>query len=289
MIIQICGDPGTGKTKLATALGLANMTGINAFRAVGLSKKVTDELKRELPITDEIKGIYTGQEFKRLTIPENHLVYADYTIKLIIDGIELERSHDIDGFRIGLYDPSWETVLLPPFAFVILDEAQFYYDSKRGNLPDFVTRFYEIHRHNNYNFIFVCQRPIAINKSLRGIAEKFIFIEERNTIRDGYGNGLMTTWKCVEFRSTYDAEAYSDSKTGSGKNTIYEFLGDIDKCYDPQSRFATHYAGRENATYTQDPSKIIARNPVEIRKYNESHPYEVPEIFKNPKSVKEDT
>lgn len=285
VITVIGGDPGTGKTKLAVALyGIRNMVGGRAKSAVRLAEQLTAEVKNGiyLPNTQEI---YTGQDFKKLVVPQNHLVYSDTTIEYNLHGRIKDRSYDISGWRVGLANNEWETHFIPPASTIILDEAQVYYDSSRGNyLPPFVSRMFEIHRHVHYNFVLVSQRPVSIMKRIRGMAEKFIFIEKCYNIKNSYGRTIRTIWNCVEFSSTESAEAYSDSKriTDIATKTTYWYDGDINKCYDPYARKAVHFAGREGSEYAQTPSRSIEENRRKIDKNSDASRFEAPKVFLGP-------
>jgi hypothetical protein len=272
MITFINGDPGDGKTALATAFGIGNMLGAEASAAL-----------------NECAGIIkrpgeTG--FPNLKVPNDHLVYADYAIEANVNGAVLAKSKDIDGWRIGLHNPDWETVLLPPKSLVILDEVQFYYDSKRKvELPWFVKGFYQIHRHGYYDFIFISQRTNAVDKDIRALGSRFIFIVEMRNF-----GAAGTIWDCVEFKGTSAAELYNDSKiiSASGERKLYTYIGDIFKCYDSHGRFAQHYEGRDNAVFTNVQSRNITPwDGAAIHEYNAAHNARPPDIFTKQKTKKE--
>jgi hypothetical protein len=257
-----------------TKLAFDRMTGMQARADVASCRAVVKQLNR------------TGFS---LTAPKYHLVFADYLITACPEGMRGVSSYGIDGWSIGLPNSRHPTAFLPPYAFVCLDEAQKYYDSRRGpseRLPDFVSRFYETHRHNYYNVVMTCQRPKLIDLNIRGIAERFIFIEELRHAYDKYGNLTRTVWECVEFNNTASAEAYSESKTASGDGikTQYVHCGNIFSCYNSFGFFALHYRDRYDQDFSLFRGSGTGWSMSQIQDFNEVHDYEIPDTFFNSRS-----
>jgi len=216
MLTEICGDIGSGKTALATYFAVMRML---------YEQAIIDVMRLRQYVRNANK---LG---KRLTAVKDHLVYADYNIRVHPEFSRPLERKAVDGWRIGLVNEyGWETHNIPPYSLIVLDEAQKYYDSRRytasNQLPSFILNYYAMHRHYFLDIIHTCQRPVSIDKAVRGLAQRFIFPRVR------YENG-KTIWDCIEFNNTDSAETYSDKKinTGDGKKTRYVYNGNIFDCY----------------------------------------------------------
>jgi len=181
MLTEICGDPGTGKTALLTLFGQERMTGKAGLMDLLNSRREVNRLN------------LSGWQF---TVPRRHLVFADYKIHALRNGYRLGTSYDIDGFRLGFANPHIYTSFLPPFSWIGLDEPQRYYNSRESkHLADWVSRWYETHRHWGLNIVMACQRPGLIDLNIREIAERFIFITLLKVRKDGYGRVTRVVWE----------------------------------------------------------------------------------------------
>ena len=107
---MICGVPGADKSSYMAYLAVQAMLdgGIN-YR----------ECKREL-----IQLNTSGSQYE--PPPQRHCVYSDNSIHY---GKRL-RTYFLDGFFIGLSNPFFTSIFIPPFSSIFLDEAQRYYDSQ---------------------------------------------------------------------------------------------------------------------------------------------------------------
>jgi hypothetical protein len=259
LITIICGDPGTGKTALMTSFALKRMSGAAARCDVLRCRSVVRRLNK------------TGYN---LTVPRRHLVFTDYSVMShCVGGGRGTPSHRVDGFYIGLPNSQHPTVFLPPYSFVCLDEAQKYYYSRENNkLADFVSRFYETHRHYYLNIVLACQRPGLIDKNIRCLSEQFIFIDKLKHTTDRFGSIVKSRWSCIEFNNSGSAEKYSDGKISEGgKRTEYTFEGSIFAAFNSFEFFGLHIESRETADFDLIPRLL----PPDLDKYS----YEVPKTF----------
>ena len=232
MITLICGDIGSGKTALAAYFALIRMSGDTA---------VDDTLK----LRQYVKQ--ANRSGKNLQYVKDHLVYSDFPIRCVSDYSRPATSKLISGWEIGVANDSFFTVFLPPFSFVVLDEAQKYYSSHvtKGStlLSPFVVGYYATHRHFFLNFLMTCQRVVSIDKSIRGLAQRFIFPSVHTKSLNGVV--VKTIWNCVEFNNSQDAERYNDDKNSSnGQITKYVYNHDIFSSYDSHAHHDTYLQGR---------------------------------------------
>ncbi|MCL2255276.1 MAG: zonular occludens toxin domain-containing protein [Firmicutes bacterium] len=236
MLSIISGDIGSGKTALATLFALMKMSGENALIDISRLRQYVRSLNR------------VGHNLSQL---KNHLVYTDYDVYLRKEFQRPLKNRFVDGWKIGYSNPHHETVYLPPYAFIGLDEAQMYYDSRRKYIPPFVVNYFAQHRHYHLDIVLTCQRPVSIDKAIRGLCERFIFILDLKHSKDKFGNIIHTKWQCLEFPSTESAERFSDTKSNfnEGMPTSYEYWGNIFSCYNSYGYHKYFLEGKDNQDF----------------------------------------
>lgn len=265
MITIIYGEPGRGKTALMTYFALLEMVE-KGFENYWNSCRRIDVLR---------KGGFTKLQY----LPQRHTVYADYVIKLKYPNIE---SYYVDGFRIALPNPFFDTAFFAPYSKIFLDEAQKYYDSRMSKyMRECVYRFYQLHRHNHLDVTMTCQRLGNIDLNIRQIAERFIYIKGLDVKEDKYGQITKMTWSVIEFSSLKDAEAFVDSpKTDKKiKETTYTYEGNVFNRYNSYGNEPAFYDGnyyRNFDCYVEEEYDYTVESFV---LYNENHMYYAPVGF----------
>jgi hypothetical protein len=272
MITIIFGGIVTGKTSLMTYFALRHILFFSR-EDVGNCRNLLRDLN---------KGGFN------YSCDEKHLVFSDYYIKSRIRGFPLRFSHDIDGFSLGLPNSVHHTSFLPPFSQIYLDEAQRYYNSRvnASLFPDFVSYFYEVHRHYDLNITMACQRSDLIDKNIREIGERFIETIKFDVYYDKDGNIKRCVWRCHEFGNLFELNSYlsSNKRHFKGEKIKYKFDGDIFQCYESKGRFPLFLNGRYNSKFDIVPGKLILNTVDDIKLYNERHSVGVPETFYGKKS-----
>ena len=260
MITIIFGKPGSGKKALMT------------YFAVEMLRKGKTIWKQS---EKKIKQLNEGG-FEKLSPPiQKHMVFADYLITT-----KKHRSYDVDGYRLGMIDEKFTTAFLPPYAQIFLDEAQKYYDSRMSSyLSDRVSRFYEMHRHNNYNITLVCQRLGLIDLNVRQNAENIYLIEDFKTKYDEFGRISECHWTCIQFSCCGDAERYyDDPKTNSklGKEVKFVCNENIFRHYNSFSCEPLFYKNKYSSVFDVDFSPVVNMDVDSVKEYTETHDYAVP-------------
>ena len=211
MITIISGFPGAGKTLYLT----------NLIAEQIINKGLEDFLN----LKKELKKMSNGGMDYNLP-PQHHLVFSDYPVKIN----RHLHSYDISGFEIGLPNPFFKTKVIPPYSTIFLDEAQRYYDSRFSKyLREDVYRWFQLHRHNDYNIFMSCQRLANIDVNIRAIAENCIVIDSVEFKKDTYGQVKKIVWKMRKFHSCDTAETYMLSREKGQKSDIGEKLEVVSK------------------------------------------------------------
>jgi len=266
MITIIGGNPGTGKTMFLVYLAV---------------QKLMDSYSDYRNSTKEIMALKNGG-FSNLEIPpQRHLVHCDIPINFT----RRLTPYICNGFEIGLPNMFFNTRVFPPYSIIFIDEAQRYYDSRMSKfLRPEVYKWYQIHRHNNYNVYMVCQRIANIDLNIRGIAEKFIVIDSLEFKHNEFGQIIKTIWKTREFNSLEVAEAYQVSKdkkenSNLGKVAKYETDLPIYKFYDTHGCKPLFYANAGNQKfdyYNEDGYMYTLDSIIE---YSQNHTFCAPQGF----------
>ena len=218
MITIISGAPGAGKSSL------------NAYF---LDRTYKEEgqtlLKRSVAKIEEINKTRRHP----LTPPSLPPIYSDFRVKIPAGYKKYYEPYYINGYYMGLANERLKTQFLPPYAKVFLGESQRYYNSRKsGNFPDFVSRFYEMHRHYGLDLYLDVQRVRLIDPNIRELCRHFIEVQYMEHVRDELGRIIHTVWHCREFSNWLDFEDYLNIGAVTYCETAYEYDGNIFACYD---------------------------------------------------------
>lgn len=258
MITNIFGEPGVGKTAFMTYLAMEAM----ANPAIRLK-----DLRNCRRFVDKLN--VGGYKF---TVPPNHLVYADYAIEA--RKFPLITNYLINPHDIGLPNKERKTHFIPPHAHIFLDEAQGSLNSRAGGIEEFVSRYYEYHRHWRLDIVIASQRIKLIDLNVRGLAGRAIEPLKVETIENKYGFVTKTVWTCLEFDNSYLVEQYLNSGKNPkfGKKVKFTYNGDIFKHYDTEGCWPAFLDGMEDMDFDRTPA-IKPKFTVDyVKKYNEMHP-----------------
>ncbi len=262
MITIICGEPGRGKTALMTYFAFIEMVQ-NGFENYWNSCRRIDIL---------VQGGFSKLKY----LPNRHTVYADYIIKNRFPSIQ---SYYVDGFKIALPNPFFDTAFFAPYSKIFLDEAQKYYDSRMSKyIRECVYRFYQLHRHNHLDIYMTCQRLGNIDLNIRDISERIIYVESLELKKDSYGQIIKMTWTVSEFNSLKEAESYIDtSKTSDkSKQKTYEYAGNIFNLYNSYGNEPAFYDGNYERQYDCYTEEEYIETVDSYMVYNQNHMYYAP-------------
>lgn len=264
MLTEICGQPGAGKTSLMISFALAHMTGIQAHKDLKLCNKLLAPLNAG------------GLSFSP---PNDHLVFADCTIFTRRGCLT---NYEVDGFHLGLAQDIHSTMFLPPNAQIYLDEAQKYFNSRDSlKLADFVSRFYELHRHFCLNITLAVQRPKLIDLNIRELAARVIYVHKMESDKQGK-HILRSAWDCVEFDNAASAIAYVDSGFSfklAGDRVRFEYNGNIFRHYNSYAFFPALFRNRYDSPFDCRHAVLTGSTREELMDFNDQHDYVVPETY----------
>ena len=226
MITIFTGAPGAGKSSLS-ALFLKRLYKKEGRKLQKLSAARIDEINktRRYPLTP----------------PPLPPIYSDFKVKIPAGYKKHYEPYYINGYYMGLSNERLKTQFLPPYAKVFLGESQRYYNSRKsGNFPDFVSRFYEMHRHYGLDLYLDVQRVRLIDPNIRELCRRFIEVQGMEHTRDKLRRIIHTVWRCREFSNWQAYEDYLNTGAVTYKETTYENDGNIFDCYDSFSFFENY-------------------------------------------------
>lgn len=268
MITLIWGLPRAGKTALMTSIAVSHMRGVQAYK----------DLRVGMPLLKKLNAGGYGY-----SLPYKHLVFSDYAISLPGGKIQ---SHETDGWRVGLPDPNFRTDFLPPGAFIFLDEAQKYYNSRNGQkMSDRVSRFYELHGHFQYTVYLASQRPKLIDLNIRELANEVIEVVTLKHKYD-YGRIVRSEWTCNRYDNAARAISYIEGgKVGQyGERVKFVYEGNIFRRYDSRGQYPAFLDGRSEHSFDVRDFMTPGYSPPEIKAYNYKHSYKTPPGFLDKRS-----
>lgn len=177
MITIIFAPPRTGKTCFLTHM--ANLTAFDRQR----NRAMQGELMQK------IQSGFTGIQ----TIPQ-HCVSANYDISLRKFGYTPRACRRINPYRLGFANDKVKTHFNLPYEAIFITEAQKYLNSRMSRFyPDWQSRWYEQHGHNNLDIWLDAQRPMLIDVNIRELAE-FIEIMELEVKYNEYRRPCLLRW-----------------------------------------------------------------------------------------------
>lgn len=261
----VFGKPGVGKTALLTYM----------------SNEVAFDYERLRKSYAEIDGLNTGGfQFEK----PNCLVFMDYSATFHKSGYRPKKSYEISGFHLGLPNNDYDTVLLPPYSFIVLDEAQKYYNSRLKNLNDYVSRFYELRRHNGYDIVLACQRLNLIDLNVREIADEFILVDDLKFKYDKQGNIKQMIWTCYVWDNLTAVTLYNNTseKKYLGQKRVYKADYNVFNCYNSFNFKASFFKNcTVNSKFDLIRNESLGFDLESIAKFNEQFDYTVPKGYRS--------
>lgn len=264
-ITIIFAPPRTGKTALMTHI--SNLTAFNRQRNRAM----------QIELMEKIKNGFANIK----TIPI-HCVSANYDCKFKKFGYSPRFSRRINPYRLGFANKYVKTHFNFPYECIAITEAQKYLNSRMSAyFPDWQSRWYEQHGHNNIDIFLDTQRPMLIDVNIRELAS---FIEVLNlTFKyDEYGRIKGLTWKIRKIENSSLFDRYmSSGKKDTSCYTEEEISANYNvfECYDSQNCKPKFYDGHfeEDIDYLESaPPEETKESYIQYLKENDD---ELPENF----------
>lgn len=216
-----------------------------------------------------------------LTIPK-HTVSANYDITFKKYGYSPRHNRRINPYRLGFSNNFVETHFNIPFEAIGITEAQKYLNSRMSMyFPEWQSRWYEQHGHDNLDIFLDTQRPMLIDVNIRELAQ-FIEIMKLKIGYDKYGkpNKLVWTIRTIGNSALFDKymssgkqdkSCYKESKVTANYNVF--------DLYDSQSCKPKFYEGHFNEDFDIQESEPTEESVDGYIKFLMDNDDELPEGF----------
>lgn len=239
MITIIFAPPRTGKTCFMTHM--ATVTAFDRARNRAMQAEIMNKM---------------ANGFDGLRTVPVHCVSANYDIVMRKFGYRPRLNRRINPYRLGYANEFVETHFNLPHEFICIDEAQKYLNSRMSAwFPDWQSRWYEQHGHNDLDILLATQRPMLIDVNIRELSQ-FIEIVRLDKGYDGFGKVNRLRWHIRRI----DNSGLFDRYMASGKQDKSCYTEDtvtadynVFACYDSQSCKPKFYDGHmdEDFDYLQ--------------------------------------
>ena len=270
MITIIFAPPRTGKTCFMT-----HILNLHAFDKLR-NKQMRQEIMRK-----NANGF-------NLTIPK-HCVSSNYDITFRKYGYSPRFNRRINPYRLGFDNEFVKTHFNYPYEAIGITEAQKYLNSRMSMyFPEWQSRWYEQHGHNNLDIYLDTQRPMLIDVNIRELAQ-FVEIIKLTIFRDKSGKICKLQWKIriIENSSLFDKYMASGKQDKSCyTEEIVEADYNVFNCYDSQSCKPKFYAGHFEEDFDINESKPIEDSLLGYIKYLEDNDDELPEGYYQARTIK---
>ncbi len=265
MITIIFAPPRTGKTCYMTHIA-------NGY---AFDKERNRAMARE--ITSKINSGFSGIK----TIPK-HCVSANYDMTFSRYRYSPRYSRRINPYRLGFANPFVETHFNLPYEVICITEAQKYLNSRLSMyFPDWQSRWYEQHGHNNLDIYLDTQRPMLIDVNIRELSQ-FVEIVKLDKEYDGYGRPCKLTWhiRRIENSSLFDkymSSGKQDKSCYTSEKVTAEY--NVFNCYDSQCCKPKFYEGHFDEDFDYSLSEPTEQTLEGYIRYLQDNDDELPENY----------
>ena len=216
-----------------------------------------------------------------VTIPQ-HCVSANYDITGRKFRYSPRYNRRINPYRLGFANSSVETHFNFPFEAIGITEAQKYLNSRMSMyFPEWQSRWYEQHGHNDLDIFMDTQRPMLIDVNIRELAS-FIEIVKLEIHRDCYGKVDKLIWLIREIENSFLFDCYMSS----GKRDRDCYFEDVVvanynvfSCYNSQCCKPKFYDGHFNTDFDYNEAEPTEETMEGYIKYLKDNDDELPDNF----------
>lgn len=271
MITIIFAPPRTGKTCFMTYI-------LNEY---AFDRSRTRKMQQEI-YNKNLNGF-------TLSCPK-HCVSANYNITFRKFGYNVRYNRYINPYKLGFFNLQVPTHFNLPYEVIGITEAQKYLNSRMSRFfPDWQSRFYEQHGHNNLDIFLDTQRPMLIDVNIRELS-RFIEIISLSFDYDKFGRISKMHWIIREIDNSGLFDKYMSS--GKSDKTCYiekEIVAkyNVFDLYDSQSCKPKFYEGHFDSDFDYVPSYPFSQTKQGFLDSLDVFNDELPENFYFSKSKKD--
>ena len=225
-----------------------------------------------------------------LTTPK-HCVSSNYDIKFRKYGYSPRFNRRINPYRLGFKNEFVKTHFNFPYEVIGITEAQKYLNSRMSlYFPEWQSRWYEQHGHDNLDIFLDTQRPMLIDVNIRELAQ-FIEIVKLKIYKDDFNRVCKLKWtiRRIDNSSVFDRYIESGKKDKScyiQETVIANY--NVFNLYDSQSCKPKFYDGHFDEDFDINESEQMEESLEGYIKYLKDNDDELPENFYQSKTKKKE-
>ena len=263
MITIIFAPPRTGKTCFMTY----------CLNEIAFNRDRTRKMEREI--------IRKNKNGFNLSIPK-HCVSSNYAITFRKFGYRLRPSRIINPYRLGFDNQFVKTHFNLPHEAIGITEAQKYLNSRMSMyFPEWQSRWYEQHGHDDLDIFLDTQRPMLIDVNIRELAQ-FIEIVSLRLKYDRFGQVKALKWQIRKIENSqlfdkYMASGKQDKTCYTERTVVAKY--NVFSLYDSQSCKPKFYAGHFNEDFDYTLCKPTEESLQGYMQYMEENDDEMPKNF----------
>lgn len=265
MITIIFAPPRTGKTCFMT----------HCLRQIMFNRERNYIMQQEI-----YNKINSG--FKHIKTIPVHCVSSNYAMKGKKFRYSTRYSRVINPYRLGFKNKFVKTHYNLPYECIGITEAQKYLNSRMSMyFPEWQSRWYEQHGHNNIDIFLDTQRPMLIDVNIRELSQ-FVEIVKLDVKEDNNGKIIAMTWKIrrIDNSSLFDrymASGKKDTTCYTEESVTADY--NVFECYDSQSCKPKFYEGHFEEDFDYQEAEETIESIEGYIKYLEENDDELPEEF----------
>ena len=220
--------------------------------------------------------------FKSIETIPTHCVSANYDMTLRKFGYSPRYNRRINPFRLGFVNPFVDTHFNLPYECIFITEAQKYLNSRMSAyFPDWQSRWYEQHGHNNLDIWLDTQRPMLIDVNIRELSQ-FVEIVKLDIKYGQFGIPCRLRWLIRRI----DNSGLFDKYMASGKRDkscydeeVVTADYNVFASYDSQSCKPKFYDGHFTEDFDYMPAEPLSETIEGYIKYLQDNDDELPPNF----------
>ena len=209
----ICGDEGSGKTLLLTAILVGKM--LHGLEDCWKSYEVVDEYNS--------LGMNLSKNY-------DHLAFSNFPVNCKETNIPMRKVYRCNPYRLGLFDKLFPTDFFPPYTLFGITEGYNVFNSYLFNkFRDGFKGFIKTSRHGKYDMVIDTHTFGDICTLFKKICNRFIYLQnEVEHIKDKEGNVCGHRFSVIEWKHLRDVEVFERT---TKKQNCEEYTLEVDKCY----------------------------------------------------------
>jgi len=260
-------------------------TGKTCYMSHRLNLIAFDRERNRLMVSEIVRKNQNGFN---LTIPK-HCVSANYDITFRKFGYSRLHSRRINPYKLGFSNEFVKTHFNFPFEAIGITEAQKYLNSRMSMyFPEWQSRWYEQHGHNDLDIFLDTQRPMLIDVNIRELAQ-FVEIIKLKIFKNDYGQVKKLKWTIRKIDNSslfnkYMEGGKQDKSCYTEETVVADY--DVFSCYDSHSCKPKFYDGHFDEDFDIFESEPFDESMQGYIKYLKDNDDELPEKYYQSKTVK---